>query len=83
MPMYSYKCEECGYAFDEVHSISERRKPETQPCFHCQRENSIKIQINGGAIVSGVRSPLSQTGDEWKSFLKETKKKYPGNRINV
>ena len=42
MPLYSYKCESCGYEFDAVNKIAERNY---QTCSRC--ESLCEIQITG------------------------------------
>ncbi len=40
MPMYVYKCKDCGEVFEKLVSIS--ASGEAQPCKHCSSKNTEK-----------------------------------------
>jgi putative FmdB family regulatory protein len=40
--MYSYKCDSCGYAWDEFYSIKDRHKPLSDPCPECGEKAVLK-----------------------------------------
>lgn len=46
MPLYDYRCAQCGYEHEQFHAMNE--KPE--PCMKCGRRACIKIIISAVAI---------------------------------
>ncbi len=40
MPMYVYKCKDCGQVFEKLVAVSSAH--ETQPCKHCSSKNTEK-----------------------------------------
>lgn len=75
MPTYNYKCENCGYEHEEMLKISERKKPETEPCSECNKL-AVKQLIQSPRIVTGVNIGQYQHSDDFNSKLKEINKKY-------
>ncbi|MFP4417420.1 MAG: FmdB family zinc ribbon protein [Chitinispirillaceae bacterium] len=52
MPIYEYKCRECGYVFEELMPLTASSTP---PCPHCNSEETEKkMSIFGGIGGSGA-----------------------------
>ena len=45
MPLYEYKCEECGYEFEEMLHFSERENPINAPCPSCKGKVQLKMSM--------------------------------------
>ena len=54
MPLYSYKCSDCGYEWDEFRTISERNEPINHPCSRCGKNNIIRCITSSSYMDSGV-----------------------------
>ena len=54
MPTYDYKCEKCGYEFEEFLTISRRNEPTETPCTQNidvqQTEHMTFAQVCGGEV---------------------------------
>ena len=50
MPTYEYKCEKCGYEFEEFQSITAEAKAN---CPECGSEAKRMISLNSGIIFKG------------------------------
>ena len=48
MPTYDYKCNACGYTFDELQSFSE---PPLTKCPKCKKNKLERLFGGGGAII--------------------------------
>ncbi len=51
MPLYEYKCPNCGNEFEKIHKSTDRDKP--APCPKCKTEakklvSKTSFQLNGG-----------------------------------
>lgn len=75
MPVYYYKCSQCGCEQTQTLSMDKRKDPESQPCPQCE-ELEVKIQIKAPRIVTGVGSGPRVTDGfkENMSRIKETHK---------
>ncbi|MGN7613023.1 FmdB family zinc ribbon protein [Magnetococcales bacterium HHB-1] len=52
MPIYQYKCDGCGHAFEKNHPMSD---PPVKTCPECNQEKVRKIFATGG-IVGSIKS---------------------------
>jgi len=60
MPLYEYKCDNCGYEFEEIHSINDQNVPCDQYCPNCEEEGFVRrllscvsFKINGYSEANG------------------------------
>lgn len=81
MPVYDYKCKNCGHTFDKVLSISKRNQPESQPCPSCGK-HEVGIAVGLSSIVSGV-SLKDKRPDGFREVLKNIKKAHPNGGMQV
>lgn len=42
MPVYTFKCEDCGEFFDEINTMSKRDEPINNPCPKCSKSGKIR-----------------------------------------
>ena len=45
MPIYEYKCEDCGHEFEEMLHFSKRNIPLNIPCFDCEGKIHLKVSL--------------------------------------
>jgi putative FmdB family regulatory protein len=80
MPIYDYKCSNCGNIFEERQHIAEREIPEKLPCPDCRAQNTVKQIICAPAICDpiliGIRKPPA---DFQKYVLGRIRDSVPGN----
>lgn len=79
MPLYEYQCKNCGFKFDEIRKIEDRKKPTESYCPKCN-EKKIELKIGECGILFGFHGSTiqSKAPDEFKSILKNVKKNYGG-----
>ncbi len=52
MPIYDYRCDECGMIWEESHSMSNSSKPCDNDCPHCTTKGKVKKHIGGFPSMS-------------------------------
>ena len=61
MPLYDYRCKECGHEFEEQQTIEARNVPRYNPCPECGSSGDISLVIGkvnvGDPIQLGVKKP--------------------------
>lgn len=82
MPTYVYKCSDCNYLFEAVHSYKER----LSDCPSCDKTKNLKKQLNTPIQVvkktltgknkagSIVKSEINRVKEEIKQFDKDRKR---------
>ncbi|QZI90525.1 hypothetical protein MYOV003v1_p0201 [Vibrio phage 207E48.1] len=73
MPMYDYQCGDCSHTFTSSRRISERKKPESEPCPECG-DNAVSMIIGSPRIVGGVGDANGKVPQGFKDVLKNIKK---------
>ena len=78
MPIYDYKCEQCGKAFESFQSYEEREKPCDDPCPGCLLEG-VKRFFGGfpGLAADSTLSPDKKTGGQWSEMMNKIKDGIP------
>jgi len=71
MPIYEYKCEDCGHEFEEMLHFSEREDPINEPCLTCKGKVHLKMSL-GSFHLKGGGWYKDGYGDK-KSMSKEEK----------
>ena len=51
MPLYSFKCDVCGYTLDTVTTINDRDQCLTQPCPECSCKERVRRVYEAAAII--------------------------------
>ena len=54
MPLYSYRCESCGHAWDEYKTIKDRNLPLSEPCPECDKMEVKKSFSNATYLDESV-----------------------------
>ena len=89
MPIYQYKCNSCGFEFEESHKIVDRNIPCEDPkkCGEVTSMDEISCNIQ---IVPQFLTQISMrdsfrrhTSDAWKDRLKEIKRQNPGSNLDT
>ncbi len=65
MPLYDYRCKNCGHTFEALHKIAEPGPSECPKCGHTEV----------GKIISAVHGKVELTGHELTAKIKEDAKK--------
>ena len=80
MPTYDYKCEKCGYAFEEDLKIADRNIPTESPCVQeidvQQTKHMTFAQACGGEVKQIIAAPYF--GYDNIHTRHSTKNKEPG-----
>lgn len=84
MPFYDYKCESCGYEFEELLNIPERKLPESRHCPNCSQQ-TVKLQLPTGQFTIGdtVSLGMKKPDREFRDLLKNIKKNHPHHGANI
>lgn len=45
MPIYDYHCSTCNETWEDVHTIADRKLPETVPCPKCNAQDTVSQSI--------------------------------------
>ncbi|MBD3393384.1 MAG: zinc ribbon domain-containing protein [Chitinivibrionales bacterium] len=53
MPMYEYKCRDCGADFEELVSINAKENPSCPKCHSAQTEKKMSVFGSTGGCASG------------------------------
>ena len=88
MPTYQYKCNSCGFEFEESHKIADRNIPCENPKKYgtCSDDDSscdIQIVPQFLSMVSMRDGWRRHTSDGWKDRLKEIKHQNPGSNLDT
>lgn len=83
MPIYDYKCSDCGHTFTQNLRIAERKQPIESPCPECEKEGNITQVIGGGAVVDPVRIGRIKPESGFNEVLRNIKKGNPGSNFNI
>jgi putative FmdB family regulatory protein len=75
MPRYAYKCDECEFLFERVHSMTER----LTDCEHCEQKDSLKRLPSTFRLVNKPTSTNSiknttRVGEVVRDHIEEAKK---------
>ena len=66
MPIYEYKCEECGHEFEEMLHFSERDIPLNTPCEqHIEQTKHMSFKCDGKIHLKMSLGSFQLKGDGW------------------
>lgn len=79
MPMYDYRCKECGHEFSEVHSINDL----PPDCPECETEEVQRLITSAPTFAKGMltpagtsrRSSKEELRDKWREETPKLRKK--------
>ena len=91
MPIYQYKCNSCGFEFEESHKIVDRNIPCEDPKKYgiCKSPYTdvtpcdVHIIPQHPSMISMRDGWRRHTSDGWKDRLKEIKRQNPGSNIDT
>lgn len=82
MPRYDYRCEKCGYTWEQHFPIAERDTPLNEPCPECNEPGNIEKYLPSTSGLCYTVAKL-KTPDSFKDLLKNIKSKHRHSSINV
>ena len=84
MPTYDYRCDNCGYTFEEVVPISQRKVPEGR-CMKCNNGDIRQVIGTPYFAYDNISSPghKKSTPSWMKDKLKEIKRNQPKATMNI
>ena len=83
MPFYEYGCSECSHEFEEFKTIAEYDVPLKEKCPSCYKVGYITRLISGAEICDPVSVGVRKVPKGYNEVIKNIKKNYPGNTIEV
>ena len=83
MPFYEYECSECSHEFEEFKTMAEYDVPLSEPCPSCYKVGYISRLISGAEICDPVSVGVRKVPKGYNEVVKNIKKNYPGNTIEV
>lgn len=83
MPIYDYKCGECGKTFTKILRMSERKTPEQEPCPHCGSSGKVEqVLLSAPGIADPCRIGVTKADSGFKEVLAGIHQKTPGSQLN-
>ena len=83
MPFYEYGCSECSHEFEEFRTIAEYDAPLSESCPSCYKIGYITRFISGAEICDTVSLGVRKVPKGYNDVIKNIKKSYPGNTLEV
>ena len=83
MPFYEYGCSECSHEFEEFKIMVEYDAPLSEPCPSCYKIGYIDRLISGADICDPISLGVTKVPKGYNEVIKNIKKSYPGNHIEV
>ena len=83
MPFYEYGCSECSHEFEEFKTIAKYDEPLSEPCPSCYKIGYIDRLISGADICDPISLGVTKVPKGYNEVIKNIKKSYPGNHIEV
>lgn len=83
MPLYDYKCSQCGHSFTQSSTIANRKIPVESPCPECDKHDTISQVIGASNIGDPVRMGRIKPPAGFNEVLRNIKKGNKGSTINI
>ena len=87
MPTYNFECTKCSNAFESFQTIADMDKPLDMPCPSCLKDGHMIRIVGSPGVGDSVRLESTRGRAkppmQFNERLKEIKKKFPGNKIEV
>ncbi len=83
MPVYEFECSECTHGFEQMETIANRNNPLEEPCPRCGYEGNVIRLISGSEICDPVSLGVRKVPKGYNEVIKNIKKSYPGNTLEV
>jgi putative FmdB family regulatory protein len=78
MPVYDYKCKECGHEFDLYLSMKDYLKPTKKPCPNCEKTGCVQRKF---LPTNFIADKLPKCPKWHSDNLDEIQKQNPGNTM--
>lgn len=82
MPLYEYKCQNCGQSFTNSSTIAERKKPCDAPCKECG-ETAVEQVLGFAGIADPVKLGRVKPPAGFNEVLRNIKKGNPGSTVKI
>ncbi len=87
MPLYNFECTKCQETFESFQTIKNMDKPLKMPCPSCLKNGNM-IRLIGSPNLGDpnkleMTKGLPKPTKEFNDVLKNMKRNYPGNKIEV
>ena len=87
MPIYNFECTKCQSVFESFQTIANMDKPLDMPCPSCLKDGHMIRLVGSPSVGDSIRLESTKgrikPSNDFNDRLKEIKKNYPGNRIEV
>ena len=83
MPFYEYGCNECSHEFEAFKTIAEYDISLSEPCPSCYKVGYITRLVSGAEICDPVSLGVRKVPSGYNEVVKNIKKSYPGNTLEV
>ena len=83
MPVYEFECSECTHGFEEYKTMAEYDAPLSEPCPSCYKVGYIDRLISSIRICDPVSVGVRKVPKGYNEVIKNIKKSYPGNNIEL
>ncbi len=79
MPIYAFKCENCGHSFEESLTMAKNDVPLKNPCPECKKKKVIRDYGSEGVgmALDATMSPNKATGGAWNELMAKMKPGMP------
>lgn len=78
MPTYDYRCENCGYIFEQFHVMAEMHSPESEPCPKCGEKEVHVAYLTAPNLADPASLGVKKPDREFRNLLKKIKTKTGG-----
>ena len=83
MPFYDFGCSECSHEFETFKTIAEYDIPLNEPCPSCYKVGYVQRLVSGAEICDPISLGVTKVPKGYNEVIKNIKKSYPGNNIEL
>ena len=87
MPTYNFECTKCENVFESFQTIANMDKPLDMPCPSCLKDGYMIRLVGSPGLGDSTRlestKGRAKPSNDFNDRLREIKKNYPGNKIEV
>jgi putative FmdB family regulatory protein len=85
MPLYDYKCDECGHTFERTLRIADMKLPEGETCPSCAKEGTVKKHLAGAPPLADPTrlGDTQKLPGDFKDVLRKIHERTPRSNLNL